>query len=568
MTPELLRSLISNGENLQVEFKGEQQRNFSDTELIETVVCLANTQGYETTWLLIGVEDGGEITGARSRHNGTTQPSLIQALIANRTRPSVACNVELVSLDGKDIIVIEIPTSRVPIGSADGIYKRRALGTRGPECLPFHFHEMQSWQSSQGHLDYSTVVLPDVAWDDLDLLEFERYRRTIRESGEPADRSLLDLSDLELAKALGAVEVGLNGEIKLRVLAVLLFGKEGCLRSSIPTHEVAFQTLSGTNVSINDFYRWPLMRVMDEMMTRFDAKNGKEELRVGYQRFSLPDYSRWAFREAIANAFVHRDYTRMGGIHIQWHEDRIEISSPGGFPEGVRLDNILVTPPRPRNLLLTDAFKRAGIVERTSRGINTIFYEQLRIGRPAPSYDRSSATDVILVIPGGKANLEFVKLCIEESQAGHKLDVWTLLILNFLWTNRRLTSTQASRLTQRPETETRPILEKLIDSHYVVADGVNEERLYELSPALLERLKRQPTVSISQHRLTPIEQERVILEFVRAEGKIKRADAASLCNVSPDYASKLLQRIAKKYPQFTLVGERKGAYYTWVEKPL
>jgi ATP-dependent DNA helicase RecG len=66
---------------------------------------------------------------------------------------------------------------------------------------------------------------------------------------------------------------------------------------------------------------------------------------------------------------IHRDYSRLGAVHVQWHEDWIEISNPGGFPEGVRLDNLLVTPPRPRNPSLADAFKRAGIVERTARVI-------------------------------------------------------------------------------------------------------------------------------------------------------------------------------------------------------
>lgn len=563
MTPERLKNLIATGETLQIEFKGESRSAFEDPALIEAVVCLTNLQGYDTAWLFIGVEDDGTVTGARKRHNGTTHTARIQALIANRTRPSLTCLVELIELDGKDVIVVEIPTSKMPVGSSDGIYKRRAMGTRGPECPPFHYHEMQSRLSHQGLQDYSTVVLPTADWSSLDPLEFERYRRTIRESREQADRSLLDLSDLELAKALGAVEIGPNNEIMIRILGLLLFGKEEQLSALIPTHEVAFQTLSGTNVLINDFFRWPLIRVMDEMMSRFDAKNGKEELRVGYQRVSLPDYSRWAFREGIANAFVHRDYTRMGAVHIQWHRDRIEVSSPGGFPEGVRLDNLLVTPPRPRNLLLTDAFKRAGIVERTSRGINTIYFEQLRIGRPAPSYDRSSATDVILVTPGGKANLEFVKFCIEEGQADHELDVWTLLILNALWTNCRLTSAQAAKITQRPEVETSALLEKLIDAGFVIADGANEGRLYEISPTLLERLASLP--STPQHRLTVTEQEQTILEFVRKHGRIRRSEAARVCNISSDYASKLLQRMAKKYSEFTLQGERKGAYYTWVD---
>jgi ATP-dependent DNA helicase RecG len=85
---------------------------------------------------------------------------------------------------------------------------------------------------------------------------------------------------------------------------------------------------------------------------------------VGLLRVGVPDYSERALREALANALIHRDYQRLGAVHFQWHPDRIEVSSPGGFPEGVRLDNLLVTAPRPRNPLLADAFKRAGIVER------------------------------------------------------------------------------------------------------------------------------------------------------------------------------------------------------------
>ena len=129
---------------------------------------------------------------------------------------------------------------------------------------------------------------------------------------------------------------------------------------------------------------------MDELLSRFHTRSQEEEVLVGMLRIGVPDYAERAFREALANAFIHRDYTRLGSVHVQWHPHQIEISNPGGFPEGVRLDNILVTPPRPRNPLLADAFKRAGIVERTARGIDTIFYEQLRNGRPAPNYERST----------------------------------------------------------------------------------------------------------------------------------------------------------------------------------
>jgi len=69
------------------------------------------------------------------------------------------------------------------------------------------------------------------------------------------------------------------------------------------------------------------------------------ELMIGFLRVGVPDYPERAFREAVANALIHRDYTRLGAVHAQWYGDRIEVSNPGGFSEGVRPDNLLVTPP-------------------------------------------------------------------------------------------------------------------------------------------------------------------------------------------------------------------------------
>ena len=90
---------------------------------------------------------------------------------------------------------------------------------------------------------------------------------------------------------------------------------------------------------------------------------------------------------------------RLGAVRVQWHDDRIEISNPGGFPEGVRLDNLPVTQLRPRNPLPADAFKRAGVVERIASGIDTIFFEQFRNGRPAPNYARSNETRRVAACP-------------------------------------------------------------------------------------------------------------------------------------------------------------------------
>jgi len=561
MNPEQLRRIIQQGENLDVEFKGEGQRQVSDDEIVRAVVCMANRAGERSGWVLIGVEDDGRLTGARPRHGATTDPVRLQALIANRTRPSLSAQVYVVPLqpEGVEIIAIEVPPVRIPVGTADGVYLRRAIGGKGkPECLPMHFHDMQSLQSTRGLLDYSVVVVEGATWDDLDPLEFERFRRFVRESRGQGDETLLELSDEELAKALGAVEAD-HTVTRIRVLGLLLFGKEASLHRLLPTHEVAFQVLRGERVEVNEFFRSPLLRVIEELLQRFRARYREEEVMVGLLRVGVPEYSERAFREAVANALIHRDYTRLGAVHIQWHDDRIEISNPGGFPEGVHLGNILVTPPRPRNPLLADAFKRAGIVERTGRGIDIIFTEQLRNGRPAPSYERSTPTDVVLVLPGGQGNLAFVRLVVEENQAGRPLRLDELLILNCLWQERSLTTAQASGLLQKSEADARAVLERLVEAGLVEGRGERKGRTYHLSAATYRRLG-VPSAYVRRRGFEPIQWEQMILQYVRAHGRITRREAAELCQISSPQARNLLAKLTEK-GLLLRQGRRRGIFY-------
>ena len=560
MTPEQLREIVAGGETLAVEFKSERSGAFPDRELVEAVVCLANRNDSGPGWLLVGVEDDGRISGARPRHEaGASDPARVQALIGSRTRPSLTIRAELVDIEEKRVLAIEIPVARQPVGTSGGHYLRRAIGGDGkPACVPFHFFEMQSLQADRSLLDYSAMRLDGFGMDALEPLEFERYRRAIRESHGRGDDALLGLDDLELARVLGAVENN-NGAVTARVLGLLLFGREEALKDALPAHEVAFQVLSGVDVEVNDFFRWPLLRVMEELESRFRARNREREIQIGMTRIGVPDYPQRAFREGIANALTHRDYTHLGAVHVQWHTDRIEISNPGGLPEGVRLDNLLVTQPRPRNPLLADAFKRAGIVERTARGVDTIFLEQIRNGRPAPSYERSTETDVVLVLPGGESNLDFVRLVLEEARGGRPLTLDDLLILNHLWRERRITASEAARLMQKPETEARARLEALAESGLAEARGERKSRAWHLSAATYRRFGEKSNY-IRQRGFEALQQEQMVLQYVDKHGRITRKDAAELCKIGNYQASHLLRRLVAR-GELTMQGAGRGAGY-------
>ena len=544
MTSEEAQALIRQGETLNVEFKGERSRPLNDTDLVETVVCLANRQGHDWGYLFVGVEDDGSITGARPRHeHSTTNISQVAAMIGSRTHPAIACRVEEVMIVGKPVLVFHIPKARSPVGTSDGKYLRRRLDGKGnPECVPFHYHEMQSRLSEHSGSEYLALPVHGATWEDLDILEFERFRRTIRESHGMGDQTLIPLSDWDLAKALGCVD-GPKDHPEIRLLALLLFGKEESLHRFLPSHEVAFQELPDTQVVVNDFFRWPLLRVMDELLGRFRARYRETEIQVDFKRVGIPDYSEKAFREAVANALIHRDYTRLNAVYIQWRKDRLEISSPGGLPEGVSMETLLVTAPHPRNPKLADAFKRAGYVERTARGIDTIFFEQLRNGRAVPSYDRTTSTDVVLVLSGGSPDLPFVRMVTEEGLAGRSLDLDDLLILRAWWDGGTLSLEDAARIVQKSSREIQGKMDDLkrrnLQSKRIELSATgNSDAFGSASITVL------PPSRITHEEGKKLEEK--LLAFVETKRSISRSDAASFCQISDDQAYRLLQRLVGK----------------------
>ena len=560
--PQVL-ALVQEGERYDVEFKGEERERLSDGDLVENVVCLANGRGGH---LLVGVEDDGRITGARPRHGTLTDPRRIEALVSNSTVPGVPATAQVLTVAGAEVLVVEVPAMAGPVSNRAGLFRRRAIGGDGrPACVPFHFHEMQAAQAARGVLDPSALPVSEATWDDLDPLEFERLRQTIQRNPGRADRSLLALADAEIARALGLGTGGTDQVERVHMAALLLLGREESLRRLVPTHEAAFQVLSGTRVVVNDFFHAPLIRLADEFARRFDARNDGQEIAVGFVSVNVPDYSRDGFREALHNALVHRDYSSRGATHVQWHDDRIEVSSPGGFIEGVTLDNLLVTAPRPRNPVLADAFKRIGLVERTGRGVDTIYEGQLRYGRPAPDYTLSTDHTVHVVLHGGAANLALARWFIERESLQQPVSVEDMILVNAAEHERQIDADRAAVLLQRSPTQARALLERLVERGVLEGRGTLRRRAYGLAPATYRALGT-PEAHTRSRDFEPIQQEQMVLQYVRAHGRITRREAAGLCQLDGRDARSLLERLAER-GELAMRGQKRGVYYELPPSP-
>lgn len=554
MDEERLRALIEGGERLDVEFKSDRKQ-LNDAIIYEEVVALANAKGGV---LLIGVEDDGTVSGARPRHGATTDPTKMQVAILNNTVPYIDTRVAVTMLDGDPVLSIEVDPYPEPCATAGGKALRRTMGGDGrPQSQPYYPRDQQIQRMALHMVDYSDRTIEGCSLDDLDPLAFERLRQDVETLH--GDRPLLDLGDRELAQALRLVETR-HGRLVPNVAGLLLLGKDSALERFLPTHQVHFQVIGEQDeVKVNDLFRSALVHVLREIELRFTARNQEREVSVGMVRVPVPDYSLDGFREAVNNALLHRDYARLEAVYIQWQPDHLLISSPGGFPEGITVENILVHEPRPRNPRLAAAFRRIGLVEQTGRGVDRIYAGQVRYGRPVPDYSRSDATGVRVVLRGGQPSLEFAAFVYEKDRAAEPLRLDEMLLLNALYYERRIDTERAGKLIQKGAPEARIVLERLQERGMVEARGERRGRVYHLSAELYRRFG-QVQGYVRTKGFDELQQTQMILNFVDAEGRITRGKAASLCRITDPQAYYLLRKMVSDNV-LELAGKGRGAHY-------
>jgi len=106
------------------------------------------------------------------------------------------------------------------------------------------------------------------------------------------------------------------------------------------------------------------------------------------QREDIPLYPEFAVREALINAFAHRDYTSpSGGIVIHLYPHRMEIWNSGSLPDGVTVEtlskgHISVL----RNPDIAHVLYLRGLMEKAGRGSVQIIKACREAGLPAPTW--------------------------------------------------------------------------------------------------------------------------------------------------------------------------------------
>jgi ATP-dependent DNA helicase RecG len=299
----------------------------------------------------------------------------------------------------------------------------------GKDCKPLTGSLLHDLRERSGLADPTRRLLS--VRDPLAALSpeaLEILRRELRAAGAASD--LLSQSDADLCTKLGIIREG-----QLTMGGLLLAGRDDVIAEHTPVHEWKYVRLK----SDTDYEVMPIggqdsiLVALDRIMLVLGQQNPVTTVPSGFYHGEFPQYPVIALREAILNAFAHRDYTMPSMVFIRHYRDRLEINSPGGFVGGVTPANILHHEPVTRNRYLVETILVAArLVNRANLGVSRMFRALLEEGKEPPAFQQIGQT-VQVVFPGRQLDPGFrVLIGFLENSHQRTLDVDELLLLHLL----------------------------------------------------------------------------------------------------------------------------------------
>ena len=252
------------------------------------------------------------------------------------------------------------------------------------------------------HSDQRWENQPATGWtvDDLDLSEiFLTVEESIRR-GRVSDPGTRDPE--ELLRGMGLVKDG----VLLRA-AVVLFGKTERVEVEMLQcllRVARFRGIDRTEFLDNRQFRdnaFGLLLRAERFMRENLPVAGRIEPNL-FERVDDPLYPPEALREALANAFCHRDYTIGGGsVAVAIYDDRLEVTSSGTLHFGLTAEQLFLPHESlPWNPLIANVFYRRGIIEQWGRGTIKMAELTMSAGQPPPEIEDAGGCVTVRFRPG------------------------------------------------------------------------------------------------------------------------------------------------------------------------
>lgn len=549
LTIEQLRNMRESEDH--VEFKRCQQGNLSfngsDKQkpsdrrkcILGYVVALANANG---GYLVLGMEDAFP-----HKVVGTSQCENALGKLENEIYKALQIPVDAYELfDEQNNRVVVVDITRHPVGKALR-FEDVPLWRSGEELIPMPDKVLFSILQETDP-DYSQAICEGVTIDDLDKEAIDILKeKYARKQNNPTFTSLSDrqaLSDLKL----------IEGN-KVTNAAVLLVGKAEIIQQNFPQAKVQheFRTTEGQERFDKRLsFVAPFYILIDQLWKAVNDRNGSVPVQEGAYMFDIPFFNEEVIREVINNAFAHRDYRLASEIVIKQYPTKLSVISPGGFPIGVTLENILTVSSTPRNRLLADVLAATGIVERSGQGMDVIFRLTLSEGKQTPDYSKTDDYQVTAILsatvkdPGFAL---FIKSIQQELPENQKLSVFDVLTF--------------CAIREGKQPKDKEIAKRLYSMGYLEKRGKTSAIRYILPRRYYELTGNQSEYS----ELTDWDDEQiwsVLFRYLKKYGTAKKTDIAKLIgqHISDSQLRRLLERLSEG-PNPPLIKEGKTRNLTY-----
>lgn len=323
---------------------------------IVSLVAMLNKHHRGELWF--GIKTEGTVVGQSISDASLRE---VSKSIGDHIEPKVYPSVEKVMLDGKPCIRVQVEGKEAPYYAYGRAYIRV-----GDEDRQVSSRELENFilEKNRDRLRWDMDICPQATQDDISSTKLKRFLTSCGLKYDTAQNALDNLNLLKKHKILNA--------------AVLCFGKKP--EKFFANAKLRCATFGTTDTTVP----LDMKDIVGDVFTLIEKaeKYILEHINIGMRvegllRVDVPEIDREAFREAIINAFCHRDYREYDSVNIAVFKDRIEIRNPGLLYGGLTVSDIrekMVS--LRRNELLAELFQRRHLIEKWGRGIKLILAKE------------------------------------------------------------------------------------------------------------------------------------------------------------------------------------------------
>ena len=384
-----LKAWIALGESETQEFK---ETTGQRGEACRTLCAMLNHRGGRVAF---GVDKRGRLVGQQVTDK--TLEDVAQEIRQHITPPFFPAIDRVVVADDREALVVTVDRGpRRPYFFRDKPYRR--LGTTTSEMDRDSSNRM-FLEEVHGTSRWENEAAQGWGVADLDISEITRTVDEAVRRGRIEDPGTRDPA--ELLRGLGLTR---GGQV-LRA-AVILFARPERLLSEFPQCRLRvarFRGLDKGEFLDNRQFQGHAFDLLlrAERFLRDNLPNAGRIVPNLFERIDDPLYPPVALREALANAFCHRDYSAGGGsVGLAIYDDRLEITSTGLLHFGLTIEDLFRDHDSlPWNPIVASVFFRRGIIETWGRGTLKMVELTRLAALPRPEIEEGSGSVLVRFRP-------------------------------------------------------------------------------------------------------------------------------------------------------------------------